>query len=224
MVIRCPKCNEFVKSSDGFCENCGFKVDSVSSSDSLPSQQQQQQQEEQQEKQEEQKPQQPSPSSPPSADNIRKVCKNKLCSNYEVEYGIDENYCGICGMELTVVKPALKGESPESEKRGFLVMPDKSEIEITPTQRLIGRIDLSKYLSEGDLNHISRAHFTVFKEGEKYFVQDGETTVQEKPSKNGTWLISDGQKEEITEKGRRELNDGDQINLADMITLSFSWR
>jgi pSer/pThr/pTyr-binding forkhead associated (FHA) protein len=83
---------------------------------------------------------------------------------------------------------------------------------------------LTKYGSGGNLNHISREHITVFKEGEKFFVQDGKTIVQEKPSRNKTWLISSGQqkKEEITEKGRRELKDGDQISLADVVTLSFT--
>jgi hypothetical protein len=75
------------------------------------------------------------------------------------------------------------------------------------------------------MNYISKEHITVFKEGEKYFVQDGKTTVQKKPSRNKTWLISGGkQKEEITEKGRRELNDSDQISIADAVTLSFSLR
>jgi FHA domain len=222
MVIMCPKCNELVDSSDGFCENCGFKIENISSSDSSPTSQEKQQQEQQEQ---EQKPPQQSASLSLSADKIKKVCKNKLCSNYEVEYGIDENYCGICGVELTVVKPAIYGEPPESEKRGFLIMPDKSEIEITPTQKLIGRIDLSKYLSEEDLNHVSRGHMTIFKEGEKFFVQDDKTKVQEKQSKNKTCLISGGQqKEEITGKGRRELKHGDQISIADLVTLSFSLR
>ena len=101
-------------------------------------------------------------------------------------------------------------------------MPDRSPIEITPTQRLIGRIDLSKYISEDDMNHVSRGHITVFKEGEKYYVQDGKTIVQEKPSKNKTWVLSGGRKEEITEKGRRELKDGDEINIADTVTLLFA--
>ena len=101
-------------------------------------------------------------------------------------------------------------------------MPDGSQIEITTTQTPIGRIHLSKYISEGDMNYISKEHITVFKEGEKYFVQDGKTTVQKKPSRNKTWLISGGQqKEEITEKGKYELKDGDEINLADTVTLSF---
>jgi FHA domain-containing protein len=217
MSITCPKCSQVVESTDGFCESCGFKINDISSgsADSLTPQQQQEQQ------------QQPSPqsSSSSSSNNIKKVCKNKLCTNYNVEYGIDENYCGMCGSELVLLNSALEEEAEPPDlqkKRGFLLMPDRSQIEITPTQRLIGRIDLSKYISEDDMNHVSRGHITVFKEGEKYYVQDGKTIVQEKPSKNKTWLLSGGQKEEITEKGRRELNDGDEINIADTVTLLFA--
>ena len=202
-------------STDGFCQSCGFKINNISSSSSLTQQEQEQQQQEQQARQ--------SPSSSWSADNIKKVCKNKLCTNYNVEYGVDENYCGMCGSELALVSSVLEAVPPDlQKKRGYLVMPDGSQIEITPTQRLVGRIDLSKYISEGDMNHISRGHITVFKEEEKYYVQDGKTIVQEKPSRNKTWLVSGGQREEITEKGRRELKDGDEINIANTVTLPFT--
>ena len=208
MAITCPKCQQVVTSTDGFCQSCGFKINNIGRSNSLT-------------QQEQQPP--PSPSSSWSADNIKKVCKNKLCTNYDVEYGVDENYCGMCGSELALVSSASEAEPPDlQKKRGYLVMPDGSQIEITPTQRLIGRIDLSKYISEGDMSHISRGHITVFKEEEKYYVQDGKTIVQEKPSRNKTWLISGGQREEITEKGRRELKDGDEINIANTVTLTFT--
>jgi hypothetical protein len=217
MAITCPKCQQVVISTDGFCQSCGFKINnnniaSNSSDGSLPSQQQQQSQ-----------GPSPSPSSSWSADNIKKVCKNKLCTNYDVEYGIDDNYCGRCGTELTLVNSALEVEPPDlQKKKGFLRMPDGSLLEITPTQRLIGRVDLSKYISEDDMNHVSRGHCTLFMKDEKYYVQDGKTMVQDKPSTNKTFLVSGGQKEEITDKGRRELKDGDEINIADTVTLPFT--
>jgi hypothetical protein len=193
MVMTCPKCNQLVKSTDGFCESCGFKIDSISN--------------------------RPSPAS-----NIKKVCKNEKCPKYNAEYGIDDKYCGKCGSKLAVEgqedKPPVlekrEDKPPVLEKRGFLVMPDTSQIEITPTETTIGRIDLSKYVSEGERDYISRDHITVFKDGEKYYVQDGKST-------NKTWVISGGQqKEEITGKGRWELKDGDQISIANTVTLSFT--
>jgi hypothetical protein len=160
-----------------------------------------------------------------SVGNIKKVCKNQKCTNYNAEYGIDENYCGVCGSEL-----ALKGQQEEKppdlkKKKGFLVMPDKSRIEITKAPRAIGRIHLSKFVPESDINYISRENITLYEEEEegRYFVEDGKTTVQEKPSRNKTWIISGGQqKEEITEKGRRELKDGDVISIANVVDLSFA--
>jgi FHA domain len=223
MTITCPKCHQVVTSTDGFCQYCGFKINnnnvgSNSRDSSIPSQQQEQQQ------QQSSGPYSSPPSSSWSADNIKKVCRNKLCTNYNVEYGIDDYYCGRCGTELTLVNSALEVEPPElQKKRGFLRMPDGSQLEITPTERLIGRVDLSKYISEeDDINHVSRGHITVSKKDGKYYVQDGKTIVQEKPSMNGTSIISGGQKEEITDKGRRELKDGDEINIADTVTLYFT--
>ncbi len=239
MAIRCPNCHQDVKSTDGFCENCGLKIDNTE--DPLISQY----------------PGQSSQGESPRllAGNSKKVCKNENCANYNVEYGKDENYCGVCGSRLTLeIGPGTEAQQqrehdqqqlqqppprpppaaePEDKSdfqkrsRGYLVLPDGSEIEITTTQASIGRMDLSKCTSDTD--SISRKHITVVKEvskeGERYFVEDGKTTVQEKPSKNKTWILSDEQqKEEITEKGRRELKDGDQIIIADTVTLSFALR
>jgi hypothetical protein len=218
MSVTCPKCNQVVKSTDGFCESCGFKIGNISNGHSSVASSDQHQQQKEQEQHS--LPYSKLQSSP---DNAKKVCKNKLCTNYNVEYGIDENYCGMCGSELVLITAtSQEPDYPDLlKKKGFIVMPDGSELEITPTQRLIGRTDLAKYISEEELNHISRGHFTAFMEGEKYYIQDEETTVQKKQSKNKTWLVSGGQKEEITGKGRRELKDGDEINLADTCTLTF---
>jgi hypothetical protein len=217
MDITCPNCHQVVKSTDGFCESCWFKIDNIGgNSSNYPSLSP--------------KPSKEAPLLSLSAGIVRKVCKNQKCANYNTEYDIDDNYCGVCGFKLALEEEQQEQEQehqeqekpPGLQKRGFLVMPDKSQIEVTTTQIPIGRIHLSKYVSEGNMNYISKVHFTVFKEGEKYFIQDGKTAVQEKPSRNKTWLISGGQqKEEITEKGRRELKEGDKISVADVVTLSF---
>jgi FHA domain-containing protein len=202
IMITCPKCNKSIASTDGFCENCGAKIESnigsIGNNHNLST-----------------------PST--TKTNEKRICTNKLCTNYNVEYTNDENYCGFCGTPLSVAKPYSEKESQPAPK-GYLVMPDQNRIEITPSQRLIGRLDLTKYMKEEELKQVSRGHVTVFREGKKYFVQDGKTTVQEKPSTNKTWIISsDGkQKEEITGKGKRELKDGDQINIAGIVTLPFN--
>ncbi len=104
---------------------------------------------------------------------------------------------------------------------GSLVCPDGKEIPITETQKLIGRVDLSKYTSKQDSNVISRAHLTVYQEGDSFYVEDGKTRVQDKPSTNKTWVVSSGVEEEITGKGKHELQDGDEVSVAGLVKLKF---
>jgi len=107
-------------------------------------------------------------------------------------------------------------------------LPDSSQIEIALSQRAIGRVDLSKFLTQGeDVNQISRAHATVWAESTpdgqtKFFIEDGVTNVQNKASLNGTALVRSGNREEIKGKGRRELQSGDEIDIAEVVKLKFS--
>jgi len=115
--------------------------------------------------------------------------------------------------------------SPPGPKAGYLQFPDGAEIQILPLQRLVGRVDLAKFVNPPErANEISRGHITVFQEGEKFFVEDGKTMVQEKPSTNKTWLIRGGSRELITNAGRRELQDGDEIDIAELVKLRFAER
>jgi zinc-ribbon domain/FHA domain len=129
------------------------------------------------------------------------------------------------GEELAAAPAGEEMAPPEPEApsgmNGYLVCPDGSEIPVTETQKLIGRVDLAKFASKQDANVISRAHLTVYQESDKFYVEDGKTRVQEKPSINKTWLVSGGNEEEITGKGRRELQDGDEISVAGLVKLRF---
>ena len=107
-------------------------------------------------------------------------------------------------------------------KAGYLVFPDNTEQPIPPSQWLIGRADLSKYLADSDkANEISRGHVTVFEDGEKFFIEDGKTMVQEKPSANKTWLVRGGARILVTGTGRNELQDTDEIDIAELVKLQF---
>jgi hypothetical protein len=107
-------------------------------------------------------------------------------------------------------------------KLGYLVFPDDTEQPIPQSQWLIGRADLSKYVSDPDkASEISRGHMTVFQEGEKFFVEDGKTMVQERPSANKTWLVRGGAKILVTGTGRNELQDADEIDVAELVKLQF---
>ena len=79
-----------------------------------------------------------------------------------------------------------------------------------PLRFPVGRADLKTYTNK-DSNLISRSHFTIYKENEKYFIKDGVTNVQNKPSGNNT-SVND---EKLTED-ERELQNGDVILVSDV--------
>ena len=116
-----------------------------------------------------------------------------------------------------------EGERPAPPpKAGYLVFPDSTEQPIPPSQWLIGRADLAKFLSDpGKAHEISRGHITVFQEGDKFFIEDGKTMVQAKPSANKTWLVRGGSKILVTGTGRNELQDADEIDVAELVKLQF---
>jgi len=110
----------------------------------------------------------------------------------------------------------------EPPKAGYLVFPDNTEQPIPPSQWLIGRTDLAKYLPDPkQANEISRGHLTVFQEGDRFFVEDGTTMVQRKPSTNKTWLVRGSSRILVTGTGRTELQDADEIDVAELVTLQF---
>jgi len=101
-----------------------------------------------------------------------------------------------------------------------LELPDNSIIQIDDAAKVLGRSEMLNYLGslQGiDPMIVSRQHFTVFQENDKYFIEDGDTVVQDKPSINHTYLNG----EDITGKGKKELNDGAVIDLANTVKLTF---
>ncbi len=145
------------------------------------------------------------------------------CSNCEEVIDDGENFCTECGHNLaetienkeipTVEQNVETNESSElSLKKGKLVFPDDSEIEIDESQRLVGRADLKLFLDK-DSTNISRGHFTVFEENDKCYLEDGSTNVQYKASEKHTILNDD----DITGKGKIELNVDDLIKVSDVV-------
>jgi len=101
-----------------------------------------------------------------------------------------------------------------------LELPDNSIIQIDDAAKVLGRSEMLNYLGtlQGiDPMNVSRQHFTVFQENDRYFIEDGDTVVQDKPSTNHTYLNG----EDITGKGKKELNDGAIIDLANIVKLTF---
>jgi len=121
--------------------------------------------------------------------------------------------------EVTEPEEELPAPLP---KAGYLVFPDDTEQPIPPSQWLIGRTDLAKYLPDPkQANEISRGHLTVFQEGDRFFVEDGTTMVQRKASTNNTWLVRGSSRILVTGTGRTELQDEDEIDVAELVTLQF---
>lgn len=138
-----------------------------------------------------------------------------ICSHSENEN--EQDFCDQCGAALEGNKNTVINFDTQTEtsiSQGKLVFPDESSYEIDHSQRSIGRADLEKFTKE-DSNLISRSHFTIYKSGEKYFIRNGFTNVQSKPSQKDTLL-----NEEKISSNELEIKNGDKIKISD-IELSF---
>ncbi|MGH9021448.1 MAG: zinc-ribbon domain-containing protein [Acidimicrobiales bacterium] len=128
-------------------------------------------------------------------------------------------FCISCGTPIqtpstpdkNLAKEENETKSTSSTKKGRLVFPDSSVIEIDSSHRLVGRANLGKYSQKG-LDLISRGQFTVYLENEKYYLKDGRTNVQNKPSVTHTVL----NEVDITGKEKSLLKDGDEIQISDV--------
>ena len=109
-------------------------------------------------------------------------------------------------------------ESPEIQGSAIL-MPDGQPIYFEDDPKVVGRSDVSAYLKSvgKDPLQVSRKQFTIFKESDSYYIEDGKTSVQDKASGNHTTVNG----KDITGQGKCELNDGDMIGLATVLDVTF---
>ena len=93
---------------------------------------------------------------------------------------------------------------------GRLVLEDKTlTLIVDDSQILVGRTDLKKF-TKNDPKLISRSHFTIYRKGSHYVIKDGITSVQDKPSKEGTSLNGKRLNGEATLKNK------DKITISDL--------
>ncbi|MGI0026608.1 MAG: FHA domain-containing protein [Nitrosopumilaceae archaeon] len=157
----------------------------------------------------------------------------------------DSAYCTECGAKLEEspmssptleppqqVQPQIEATpqptpsppsspSPQQVTGAVLKLPDDTVIQVEITPKPIGRGELLTYLrsiQNIDPMIVSRQHFTINQENGKYVIEDGKTTVQEKSSANHTYLNG----VDITEKGQKELKNGDVIDVANTVKLTFN--
>ena len=139
-----------------------------------------------------------------------------LCNTERVSR---DDYCK-CGYEFSNPEPEPKPidsvlQTDEQwlkerkESIGKLIFPDKTEVSIDNSQRLVGRADLKKHTK--DPMSISRSHFTIYKRNEQYFIKDGITNVQDKPSEHNTFVND----EKLTED-EHKLENNDKIRVSDV--------
>ena len=129
--------------------------------------------------------------------------------------------------ENDYVARATSGESDVSESSeiqgGAICIPgsnntDEQVIYIEDNPKTVGRSDVSALLKEQNKDplQVSRKQFTIFKESDSYYIEDGKTSVQDNPSGNHTTVNG----KDITGKGKVELNDGDIIGISTVLDVT----
>jgi len=96
------------------------------------------------------------------------------------------------------------------EKNAKLILPDNEEIEIREGENTFGRENFRGVVSDEDLQHISRKHFTITRANNMFFIEDA-------GSLNGTKLNG----KEIKGLGRRKLENGDEIFVAKVLKIRY---
>lgn len=109
---------------------------------------------------------------------------------------------------------AAAGEShvtrPADIPPAKLTMPDGSELLLAGNNRSFGRQDFDKFLSPDKRAFLSRQHVNIWFEDAHYYIEDRSST-------NGTRLNGS----DIKGNGRQALEDGDVIELAGKLSITF---
>jgi pSer/pThr/pTyr-binding forkhead associated (FHA) protein len=118
----------------------------------------------------------------------------------------DSNFCEMCGTLLQ--RPIPQPTRRCSLNSGSYTIPiDLNE----GTSREFGRADLLSLLKPEDARFISRRHFAIKLEKNKFYIKD-------LGSKNGTKVNGN----DIRGKDWIELSSGDRISVADVLELTFT--
>ncbi len=91
-----------------------------------------------------------------------------------------------------------------------LVLPDGGELLLAGNERPLGRRDFNKLLKPDTASYISRQHIKIWHEDGSYYIEDAGST-------NGTTLNGS----EIKGTGRHALADGDAVELAGKLAITF---
>ena len=209
---QCPQCGTERVTGENFCDSCGHKY-----SAGVESQDQQQQQPEsvqqQPEQAQDQQQQEPVQQQQPEQVQVQPESEQDQQQPEPVQQQPE-----------SAQDQDQQQQQPEPATSGRLSMRDSDGAEILSIRfedapKTIGRQDVSDILtSQGkDPLQVSRKHCTIFREGDDYYIEDGTTPVQEKPSGNHTTVNG----KDITGQGRVKLADNDSIVLAMLAETTF---
>ena len=126
--------------------------------------------------------------------------------------GFDKNpvtakFCMNCGGEMV---PDTQQVPPLVQPVAKLVLPTMKEIIISEIEKAIGRSDFLEIIPAEDAKYISREHLKIIFENGRYYILD-------EKSANGTKLNG----VEIRGRGKKEVNNNDEIVLANTVWLKF---
>lgn len=144
---------------------------------------------------------------------ISTVSDNLVCSAPNCRYQNRPGmyFCYQCGTPLYQMAELPEAKKTRRElipvppplRKAKLVLADNSEIEITGAGQLIGRENIKRAVPPEKELWISREHFLIYSENDRYYIED-------KKSTNDTKL----QGRLIKGTGRIELQDGDLIEVS----------
>jgi pSer/pThr/pTyr-binding forkhead associated (FHA) protein len=108
--------------------------------------------------------------------------------------------------------------------RGVILIPTANNsgeetIHFDESPKTVGRENVSEVLKSrnADPLQVSRKQFTIFKESDEYYLEDGKTSIQDTPSGNHTMVNGI----DITGKGKIKLNNNDVIGMATVLDVTF---
>ena len=185
---KCPQCNADRIPGENFCDSCGHKYAAKS-------------------KVEVQEPE------------VKSNTETESFDDYEKDY--------LKRMEDESNEPevseSVEQTNENNEPRGAIWIPssngEEQPIYFEFEQKTIGRMDVSEYLKSQNIDplQVSRKQFTFYIENGKYYIVDGTTSVQEKPSGNHTTING----KDITEQGAIEVNSDDKIGMSTVLDITF---
>ena len=191
---KCPQCNSNRIPDENFCDSCGHKYAAPSKSETP---------------------------------KVESNSESKSFDDYEKDYlerlEGKSNESEVNTSEVNTSEVNTSEVNTSEQTGGAVWIPNISgneqPIYFEFEQKTIGRMDVSEYLKSQNIDQlqVSRKQFTFYTEDGKFYIVDGKTSVQEKPSGNHTTVNG----KDITEQGPIELHTNDVIGMSTVLNITF---